>query len=243
MLECDLITGNDAGLPAQGGGAGYGALPALPAGQADHISGVTGVRSSFVLRRIKPQDRPALQPPGRDNPRPGRKSRGGQGLSSSSLCYQGHSRSAQPGALAPPGGGRLVMPSTWLTSCACNQPLCCSCSGFGSAQPAAAAHRSTPTALWAEIFPGSSLPVVEHPAITGASNDSITKYPSISSTLDSVPHRRGVRVSLLSVKSPEQPKLASSTEWRGRRWMICHLSPVGLLAGARYGKEKIRVHP
>ena len=70
-----------------------------------HISGVTGVRSSFVPRRIKHKTALPSTTPGR--PRIREHQKRGQGLFC--LSYQGifAGQHHPAGALAPPGGGRL----------------------------------------------------------------------------------------------------------------------------------------
>ena len=112
VLECDLITGNDADYQLKVVVRDMEHYQHFLLDKLTHISGVTGVRSSFVLRRIKhktalPSTTWADNPPASgDAP----KARGGQGLLFLSLLSRAFAVNTAPGALAPPGGGRLVMP-------------------------------------------------------------------------------------------------------------------------------------
>ena len=53
VMECALITGNDADYQLKSGRTRHGVLSAFSAGKLTRIEGVTGVRSSFVLQQVK----------------------------------------------------------------------------------------------------------------------------------------------------------------------------------------------
>ena len=208
MLECDLITGNDADYQLKVVVRDMEHYQHFLLDKLTHISGVTGVRSSFVLRRIK--HKTALpSTTWADNPpriRGAPKARGRPGPPLLVSAIKGIRGQHQPRA---PSRRQVVDASsclsTWLTSCTCsNQPLC-SCRFATQSQPLTGRH---PLPFGQRYFQALAA-VVEHPAI-GAQR--LHQVPFHLHSGLGLPG--GEAVSRLSMKSPEHQSWPAPTEWR-----------------------------